>query len=41
MNRILEIGQEKLTFKGHSDWVKAIAFTPDGETVISGSRDGT
>ncbi|MFM6265641.1 MAG: WD40 repeat domain-containing protein, partial [Dolichospermum sp.] len=39
--KILEIGQEKLTFKAHSDSVTAIAFTPDGKTVISGSRDNT
>ncbi|MFM6881213.1 MAG: WD40 repeat domain-containing protein, partial [Dolichospermum sp.] len=39
--KILEIGQEKLTFKGHSDWVKAIVITPDGKTVISGSFDKT
>ncbi|MFM6253070.1 MAG: hypothetical protein ACKPEQ_28655, partial [Dolichospermum sp.] len=38
MNRILEIGQEKLTFKGHSDSVTAITVTPNGKTVISGSR---
>ncbi|MFM5899053.1 MAG: WD40 repeat domain-containing protein, partial [Dolichospermum sp.] len=37
--KILEIGQEKLTFKAHSDWVKAITLTPDGKTVISGSFD--
>ncbi|MFM5959292.1 MAG: WD40 repeat domain-containing protein [Dolichospermum sp.] len=41
MNRILEIGQEKLTFKGHSDSVNAITITPDGKTVISGSDDKT
>ncbi|MFM6249151.1 MAG: WD40 repeat domain-containing protein, partial [Dolichospermum sp.] len=39
--KILEIGQEKLTFKGHSDWVKTIVITPDGKTVISGSFDKT
>ncbi|MFM6271343.1 MAG: WD40 repeat domain-containing protein, partial [Dolichospermum sp.] len=41
MNKILEIGQERLTLKAHSDSVTAIAFTPDGKTVISGSRDNT
>ncbi|MFM6307975.1 MAG: WD40 repeat domain-containing protein, partial [Dolichospermum sp.] len=41
MNKILEIGQEKLTLKAHSDWVRAIAITPDGKTVISGSDDTT
>ncbi|MFM6248265.1 MAG: WD40 repeat domain-containing protein [Dolichospermum sp.] len=41
MNRILEIGQEKLTLSGHNDWVYTIAVTPDGKTVISGSDDKT
>ncbi|MFM6724088.1 MAG: WD40 repeat domain-containing protein [Dolichospermum sp.] len=41
MNKILEINEERLTFKGHSDWVRAIAVTPDGKTVISGSWDNT
>ncbi|MFM6254394.1 MAG: WD40 repeat domain-containing protein, partial [Dolichospermum sp.] len=40
MNK-LEISKKKLTFKGHSDSVTAIAFTPDGKTVISGSDDKT
>ncbi|MDB9449523.1 WD40 repeat domain-containing protein [Dolichospermum circinale] len=31
----------KFTLKGHSDSVKAIAVTPDGKTVISGSYDKT
>ena len=29
------------TLEGHSDSVKAIALTPDGKTLISGSRDNT
>nr|WP_198525340.1 WD40 repeat domain-containing protein [Oscillatoria sp. PCC 10802] len=29
------------TLKGHSDWVSAVAVTPDGSRAISGSRDGT
>ncbi|OBQ14176.1 WD40 repeat domain-containing protein, partial [Anabaena sp. AL09] len=29
------------TLKGHSGWVNAIALTPDGKTVISGSSDNT
>ncbi|MFM8009154.1 MAG: WD40 repeat domain-containing protein, partial [Dolichospermum sp.] len=41
MNKILEISQEKLTFKGHSAPVRAITITPDGETVISVSDDKT
>ncbi|MFM6310523.1 MAG: WD40 repeat domain-containing protein, partial [Dolichospermum sp.] len=41
MNKILEINEERLILKAHSDSVTAIAFTPDGKTVISGSRDNT
>jgi WD40 repeat protein len=29
------------TLEGHSDWVSAIALTPNGKTVISGSNDKT
>ncbi|MFM6248009.1 MAG: hypothetical protein ACKPEQ_02475, partial [Dolichospermum sp.] len=39
MNKILEINEERLILKAHSDSVTAIAFTPDGKTVISGSGD--
>ncbi|MFM5961962.1 MAG: WD40 repeat domain-containing protein, partial [Dolichospermum sp.] len=31
----------KLTLEGHSSYVNAIAITPDGRTVISGSDDKT
>jgi WD40 repeat protein len=34
-------GTEKFTLEGHSDSVNAIALTPDGKTVISGSTDKT
>ncbi|KAL7920859.1 hypothetical protein ACQKWADRAFT_297571 [Trichoderma austrokoningii] len=29
------------TLEGHSDWVLAIAFSPDGKTLASASHDGT
>lgn len=29
------------TFWGHTDWVQAIAFSPDGQTLVSGSCDNT
>ena len=28
-------------FKGHTDWVNAVEYSPDGMTAISGGRDGT
>ena len=34
-------GTEKFTLQGHSYSVSAIAVTPDGKTVISGSSDNT
>jgi hypothetical protein len=27
--------------KGHEDWVISVAFSPDGKTIVSGSRDKT
>jgi tricorn protease-like protein len=27
--------------EGHADWVVAVAFSPDGKTLLSGSHDGT
>ncbi len=29
------------TLEGHSDWVKSVAFSPDGRTLASGSSDET
>src|SRR5260221_420340 len=29
------------TFEGHASWVHAVALTPDGRFVVSGSGDGT
>ena len=29
------------TFTGHTNWVNSIAFSPDGTTLASGSRDET
>ncbi|SLM38950.1 wd40 repeat-like partial, partial [Lasallia pustulata] len=29
------------TLEGHSDWIKAVAFSPDGKQLASGSYDMT
>ena len=35
----LEMLSEKTN--AHSDWVKSVAFSPDGTKIVSGSRDTT
>ncbi|MFN6484328.1 MULTISPECIES: serine/threonine-protein kinase [unclassified Nostoc] len=37
----IESGDEIRTLTGHSDWVYAVAISPDGKTVVSGSKDKT
>ncbi|WP_437942080.1 pentapeptide repeat-containing protein [Sorangium sp. So ce341] len=34
-------GNALRTFNGHADWVTSIAFSPDGDTLASGSDDHT
>ena len=29
------------SFKGHSDWIRSLAFSPDGQAIVSGSNDET
>ena len=29
------------TLKGHSDYVRSVSFSPDGASIVSGSRDNT
>ena len=35
----LELKAEKQS--AHSDWVRSVAFSPDGKTIVSGSWDKT
>lgn len=34
-------GRLLLTLRGHQNVVTSVAFSPDGRSVLSGSRDGT
>ena len=34
-------GQELLTLKGHKEWIIAVAFSPDGQRIVTGSADRT
>lgn len=34
-------GAEVKRFAAHSEWVKSVAFSPDGTQLLSGSRDGS
>jgi WD40 repeat protein len=34
-------GQEVVTLKGHTGWVYSATFSPDGQRIISGSRDAS
>ena len=34
-------GQSAVTFTGHTDHVRGVTWTPDGQTMISGAGDGT
>ena len=35
----LELLSEKTN--AHSDWIRSVAFSPDGTKIVSGSDDGT
>jgi WD40 repeat protein len=37
----LNSGQTLHTLEGHTDWVAACTFSPDGLTALSASADGT
>ena len=33
--------EQKCTLRGHSSWVRSVAYSPDGKHVVSGSDDQT
>ena len=35
----MERDRQECTLRGHSDWVRSVAFSPDGTRVVSGSDD--
>ena len=37
----LASGRELRTLTGHTDWVRAVAVTPDGQRAVSASDDQT
>jgi len=37
----LASGEDLMTLEGHTDSVSAVAYTPDGKQIISGSDDRT
>ena len=36
-----QTGAHKMTLTGHTKQVNAVAYSPDGKTIVSGSQDGT
>ncbi|WP_243713863.1 NB-ARC domain-containing protein [Nostoc sp. 106C] len=34
-------GHQLLTLEGHTNWIRSVAFSPDGEILVSGSDDKT
>ncbi|RKU05486.1 hypothetical protein C6501_19725 [Candidatus Poribacteria bacterium] len=41
IGELYPIGERLATFTEHTDWVSAVAFSPDGTTLASGSQDKT
>ena len=41
MRRACLVHEQECTLTGHSDWVRSVAYSPDGKHIVSGSEDGT
>ena len=35
------VDEQECTLTGHSDWVRSVAYSPDGKHIVSGSDDKT
>jgi WD40 repeat protein len=35
------VDEQKCTLRGHSDWVRSVAYSQDGKLIVSGSHDRT
>ena len=35
------VDEQECTLTGHSDYVKSVAYSPDGKHIVSGSEDST
>ena len=33
--------EQECTLRGHSDYVRSVAYSPDGKHIVSGSDDNT
>ncbi len=41
LRKIAEVAREKNIFKGHNHWISCVAFSPNGQYIVSGGADGT
>jgi len=41
LGRLMSTVKNQLSSSGHTDWVLSVAFSPDGKTLVSASRDQT
>ena len=41
MRRACLVHEQECTLRGHSSWVRSVAYSPDGKHIVSGSGDNT